>query len=76
MIATYNIDRAHSGVHFSVRHLMISTVRGGFSGVNGTIVHDTENPDATTIEAEVDVKTITTFSMRKNFRPSLIKARR
>lgn len=66
MIATYNIDRAHSGVHFSVRHLMISTVRGGFSGVNGTIVHDTENPDATTIEAEVDVKTITTNDEKRD----------
>jgi polyisoprenoid-binding protein YceI len=45
---------------------MISTVRGGFSGVKGTIVHDTENPAATTIEAEVDVKTITTNDEKRD----------
>jgi polyisoprenoid-binding protein YceI len=60
MKATYNIDPSHSCVNFSVRHLMISTVRGSFSGVKGTIVHDTQDPTATTIEAQVDVNTITT----------------
>ena len=34
---TYAIDGAHSSVHFSVRHLMISKVRGSFSAVTGTI---------------------------------------
>jgi polyisoprenoid-binding protein YceI len=60
MKATYTIDPAHSGVHFSVRHLMISTVRGSFSGVKGTVVHDPEDPSATTLDAEIDVNTITT----------------
>jgi polyisoprenoid-binding protein YceI len=60
MKATYTIDPAHSGVHFSVRHLMISTVRGSFSGVKGTVVHDPDDPSATTLDAEIDVNTITT----------------
>ncbi|GAC1537128.1 MAG: YceI family protein [Candidatus Velthaea sp.] len=34
---TYAIDGSHSSVHFSVRHLMISKVRGTFSTVAGTI---------------------------------------
>jgi polyisoprenoid-binding protein YceI len=29
------IDPLHSGAHFSVRHMMISTVRGEFTGVTG-----------------------------------------
>ncbi|MGH9692590.1 MAG: YceI family protein, partial [Bryobacteraceae bacterium] len=33
MKTAYQIDSAHSGVHFSVRHLMLSNVRGTFSGV-------------------------------------------
>ena len=66
MPITYNIDAAHSGVHFSVRHLMISTVRGSFSGVKGTVTHDPENPTATTIEAEVDVNTVNTNDEKRD----------
>jgi polyisoprenoid-binding protein YceI len=66
MKATYNIDPSHSCVNFSVRHLMISTVRGSFSGVKGTIVHDTDDPSATTIEAEVAIDTITTNDMTRD----------
>jgi polyisoprenoid-binding protein YceI len=66
MKTTYQIDPAHSGVHFSVRHLMISTVRGSFSGVKGTVVHDTEDPSATTLEAEVDVNSITTNDEKRD----------
>lgn len=66
MKAIYQIDPAHSGVHFSIRHLMISTVRGSFSGVKGTIVHDTADPSATTIDAEVDVNTITTNDEKRD----------
>jgi polyisoprenoid-binding protein YceI len=66
MQATYQIDPAHSGVHFSIRHLMISTVRGSFSGVKGTIVHDPENPLATTLEAEVDIRTINTNDEKRD----------
>lgn len=60
MKTTYNIDPVHSGIHFSIRHLMISTVRGSFSGIKGTISHDNDNPAATTINAEIDVNTINT----------------
>jgi polyisoprenoid-binding protein YceI len=34
---TYAIDPAHSSVHFAVRHLMISKVRGTFDKLSGTI---------------------------------------
>jgi polyisoprenoid-binding protein YceI len=32
---SWRIDPNHSGAHFSVRHMMISTVRGEFTGVTG-----------------------------------------
>ncbi len=63
---TYQIDASHSGIHFSVRHLMISTVRGSFAGVTGTVVHDTDNPGATTIEAEVDVNSVNTNDEKRD----------
>jgi polyisoprenoid-binding protein YceI len=66
MPTTYQIDAAHSGVHFSVRHLMISTVRGTFSGLKGTVVHDAADPSATTIEAEVDVNSVNTNDEKRD----------
>ena len=53
MKTTYQIDTAHSGAQFTVRHMMITNVRGGFRKVGGTVVYDSENPAASTIEAEM-----------------------
>lgn len=57
---TWNIDPAHTTVEFSVKHLMISTVRGHFGAVSGTIVLDEANPSASSATAEVDVTSIDT----------------
>jgi polyisoprenoid-binding protein YceI len=66
MKATYQIDPVHSSVQFSVRHLMISNVRGTFTGVKGTVVYDGENPTAATIEAEIDASTINTLDTNRD----------
>ena len=60
MKTTYKIDPAHSGAHFTVRHMMITNVRGGFKTVNGTVVYDPENPAASSIQAEIDAASIST----------------
>ncbi len=60
MKTTYQIDPAHSGVHFSVRHLMLSNVRGTFSGVKGTVIYDSADPSATQVDATIDAATIST----------------
>jgi len=57
---TYAIDPAHTTVDFRVRHLMVSNVRGEFSGVSGTVVHDPTNPANSKIEAIIDATTIAT----------------
>ncbi len=56
----YNIDSAHSGVHFKVRHLMISSVRGEFTKLTGSITLDPDNPAATSFEANIDAASIST----------------
>jgi polyisoprenoid-binding protein YceI len=56
----YNIDSAHSGVHFKVRHLMISSVRGDFTKVTGTVDIVPGNPEATVIDATIDANSIST----------------
>src|SRR5579863_1651945 len=57
---TYAIDPAHTTVDFRVRHLMVSNVRGEFSGVSGTVFYDPTNPVNSKIEATIDATTIHT----------------
>jgi polyisoprenoid-binding protein YceI len=60
LAADYSIDSAHSAAQFSVRHLMVSNVRGEFGKITGKVVFDDATPAATTVEASVDVSTVTT----------------
>lgn len=59
-VITYNLDAAHSSARFSVRHMMISHVRGDFSGLSGTLQFDPQNPEASRVEVNIDVNTINT----------------
>ena len=56
----YKIDPAHSKAQFSVKHLMMSNVRGEFGKISGTAVFDEKNPGATKIDATLDTATINT----------------
>ena len=58
--ANWRIDPNHSAAFFSVRHLMISTVRGQFNGVNGTVRLDPKRVTAATVEATIDCRTLNT----------------
>jgi polyisoprenoid-binding protein YceI len=66
MTERYEIDSAHSSLQFSVRHLMVSNVRGTFTGVKGTILYDAANPSASTVEATIDVNTINTNDAQRD----------
>jgi len=57
---TYVIDPSHSTAGFKVRHLMVSNVRGEFSGVTGTVVFDAEDPAKSKVEAAIDATTLQT----------------
>jgi len=62
----WNIDASHSNVHFSVRHMMITNVRGEFQKLEGTVTFDPANPGATKIEATVDVASINTRDAQRD----------
>lgn len=66
MKAVFEIDPAHSSVQFSVRHMMISNVRGVFTGVKGTVSYDVDNPSATTVHAEIEAATINTSDAQRD----------
>jgi polyisoprenoid-binding protein YceI len=57
---TYAIDPTHSNVHFSVRHLMISKVRGTFSGIAGQIVLPADSLIPRSVVVTIDASTIDT----------------
>jgi polyisoprenoid-binding protein YceI len=60
LAADYDIDSAHSAAQFSVRHLMVSNVRGSFKKLTGKVVFDESNPSATVVQASIDVSTVDT----------------
>lgn len=64
--ARWHIDPLHSSAHFSVRHMMISTVRGQFGGVKGNAVLDLKNPSADSVEATIDCSTINTGEAKRD----------
>jgi polyisoprenoid-binding protein YceI len=57
---TWKIDPAHSQVEFAIRHLMITTVRGRFNDVKGTVVTEGDDPATAQVEVIIDVNSIDT----------------
>jgi polyisoprenoid-binding protein YceI len=62
----WNIDASHTNAHFSVRHMMITNVRGEFQKLEGTVTFDSANPEAAKIEATVDVASINTREAQRD----------
>ncbi len=56
----WDIDPAHSAAHFSVRHLMISNVRGEFSKLSGRVVLDSSDLTRSIVEVSLDTASINT----------------
>jgi len=58
--ATWNIDPDHSNVQFSVKHLMISNVKGTFSDVEGMAVLDDKDITKSTVKVTIQTGSINT----------------
>lgn len=64
---TWQIDPKHSAAQFSVKHLGVSTVRGAFSKLTGTVTHDPADPSKDSLEATIDASSVDTrVEMRDN----------
>ncbi|HYA98354.1 MAG TPA: YceI family protein [Methylomirabilota bacterium] len=57
---TWQIDPNHSAAQFAVRHGGISTVRGAFSKVAGTVQYDPASPAKTVIDVTIDASSVDT----------------
>ena len=51
---TWQIDPMHTAAQFSVKHLAISTVRGGFSNVNGTVNFDDKDVSKSSVDTKLE----------------------
>jgi len=58
--STWNIDPAHSGVDFSVKHMMVATVRGNLAGVEGVIEFDEAQPSRSSVEVRIPTASVNT----------------
>jgi polyisoprenoid-binding protein YceI len=65
-ITTWTVDAAHSNVEFAVKHLMISTVKGRFGDVKGTVTHNESNPAQSKVEIEVGIASIDTRTEQRD----------
>ncbi|HSH04842.1 MAG TPA: YceI family protein [Anaerolineae bacterium] len=57
---SWQIDFGHAHIYFTVRHMMISKVRGQFEKFSGTINFDPNNPTDTTVDISIDASSINT----------------
>lgn len=62
----WTIDASHSSATFSVRHMMITNVRGEFQTISGTVVFDPKRPDTAKVEAAIDVASIQTRDAKRD----------
>jgi polyisoprenoid-binding protein YceI len=59
-VTTWTIDPAHSEVEFAVKHMMITTVKGWFEDVKGTITIDESNPQNSNVDVTIDANSVNT----------------
>lgn len=62
----WDIDPAHTGAHFSVKHLMVTTVRGQFEKVAGTVTLDPRDLSRSAITATIDTASISTGESQRD----------
>ena len=61
----WKIDKVHSNLYFDIRHIF-STVRGKFDDFSGKVLVDEDKPEASSVDFEVEVKSIDTFVAQRD----------
>lgn len=63
---TYSIDAAHTTAGFGIRHLMVSTTRGQFNKVAGTVKIDDADLTRSQIEVTIDAASVDTRDAKRD----------
>jgi len=64
--ATWDVDPAHTAAQFSVRHLMISNVRGEFGKVSGKVTFDGSDVSTVAVDVTIDATSIDTREPKRD----------
>ena len=65
-ISTWAIDPGHSTAEFAVKHLMVSTVKGRFKSLAGSLTIDEQDPTRSVIAAAIDVASVDTGAEQRD----------
>jgi polyisoprenoid-binding protein YceI len=65
-LVKWEFDYAHSGIDFTVRHLLVSKVRGRFTKWSGKLELDEENYSRSSCEIEIDVTSVDTHEAQRD----------
>ncbi|MBI1750854.1 MAG: YceI family protein [Acidobacteria bacterium] len=65
-VSTWQLDPAHSAAQFSVRHLMVSNVRGEFHNLKGTIQLGEKDITKSSVEVSIDATTLDTREPKRD----------
>jgi polyisoprenoid-binding protein YceI len=63
---TWNLDPAHSVAEFKIKHMMISNVKGQFTGITGVLTLDEADVTNSRIEASIDAASIQTREAQRD----------
>lgn len=66
MSNTYQIDPSHSSANFSIKHMMIAKVHGGFEKMSGTFTYDPSNLGSSSVDVTIDVASINTREAQRD----------
>ena len=62
----WNLDTVHSGIDFTVRHMVVSKVRGRFAKFTGNVALDDGDLTRSTVEATIDAASIDTGTAQRD----------
>lgn len=62
----YVLDPAHSTASFSIKHMMIAKVHGGFEKLSGSFNYDAQDPSKSSVEASIEVASINTRDAQRD----------
>jgi polyisoprenoid-binding protein YceI len=63
---TWKLDPAHSHAEFKIRHMMISNVKGSFSGLSGTLTEHAIDATLSSVDASIDIATVNTGDAQRD----------
>lgn len=63
---TWEIDTSNSSIEFSVRHMMVSTVKGLFEKTTGTLELDDKDITKSTVQVTIDLATVSTHEPKRD----------